>query len=137
MLTEFQKEKLKKIYDATPSAESSLDGEATLNKWYEYMDEILSDPQKYEEHVSNEIDKFFAVVDADKDGNITEEEFQTIMATNWKTENSDEVFAKLDLDGNGYLDRGDMEKHSHDLYYSEDRENPVNVVFLRMLTPES
>jgi Ca2+-binding EF-hand superfamily protein len=99
-------------------ADIDNDGEVTLDEWYAYYDHHL---------VHLMMSHLFELIDADGDRKITIEEYKRF-ATCWNRSENEacETFLKLDINGDGILDKEEFLQHLDDFCYSNNPNAPGN-----------
>ncbi|HSH04637.1 MAG TPA: EF-hand domain-containing protein [Anaerolineae bacterium] len=103
-------------------------GEVTLDEWLAYHDELLQNENRFKQIVLLSAGMMFDLIDADGDGSITLEEYGSWMRA-FRIDEGDitpELFAKLDLNGDGTLSRAELIQLTTDFYFSNDPDNPGN-----------
>ena len=116
-------ERLKKFADI------NHDGKVSLDEWFQFIDSYVT-KQGWIRQLGNWVDFMFKLVDTDGNGGIDIEEFKVFYMSEVSDEAlTEEVFAKLDLDSNGYIDKDEMFQHLQDFYESDDPEAPGNFIY--------
>jgi Ca2+-binding EF-hand superfamily protein len=72
------------------------------------------------------VEPLSALLDRDGDGKLTEEEFQAMhLAQGLSERDVRGVFARVDLDGDGYLTASDLREYIYEFYLSNDTNAPT------------
>lgn len=103
-------------------------GGLTLDAWLSYNAQLLADEARFEATASLAAAAMFALMDANGDGVINLDEYRQWMSA-WgidPDDHADEVFGKLDLNGDGTLSRGEVLGLVRDFFYSDDPDAPGN-----------
>lgn len=103
-------------------------GKVTLKEWLAYHEELLQDEERFESTVLMATELMFSLMDQDEDGKITLAEYGSWMRAMRIGEEdiTDEVFSKLDLDGNGTISKDEMQQLTREFFFSDDPEAPGN-----------
>lgn len=99
-------------------------GRVTLEEWLIYHEEMLQDEGRFAGTALMAIESMFALMDRNGDGKITLEEYGEWMKA-FRIEEQDtteEVFQKLDLNGNGMLSKDEVLQLTREFFYSDDPE---------------
>jgi Ca2+-binding EF-hand superfamily protein len=97
-------------------------GHVTLEEWLAYHEEMLQDEERFKTTALMSVRVMFELMDRNRDGEITLEEFGEWMRAFRIGEQSitEEVFQKLDLNGNGILSREEVLQLTREFFYSDD-----------------
>ena len=107
------------------------DGAVGLEEYLAGSEAWIADRAAFEASIDAMIGAFYAIVDRDKDGRVSEEE----LSLNWRAHGLEEssarvTFAKLDRDGDGKVTKDEMVNAVLETYFSEDPEAPGNWIAL-------
>lgn len=107
------------------------DGQVDLREMTEGFRRVLTDRALYSEQIEPVTDCFFELVDLNRDGKIDQAEFQLMFDSVAAVPGEDcaAVFAALDLDGSGGLDRTEFHQAVEEFFYGDDPEAPANHLF--------
>jgi Ca2+-binding EF-hand superfamily protein len=112
------------------SADADSDGGVDLDEWLAYWDAVLSDEGRYQAEVASVTDRLFELFDSDADGALGADEFCNFYGVyGLKSDLAREVFADLDLDGDGVVTREELVEMAHQFYRSDDPDAPGNRLF--------
>jgi len=112
------------------NVDTNTDKKVTLDEWLSYHDKLLNDSKS--DFVWMKITSgLFYALDTDKDGGITLEEYKTMYKIYGFGNESlaAEIFAKLDVDGDGKISKNDVMNLVADFYLSDNPEAPGNYFF--------
>ncbi|MFD3329497.1 EF-hand domain-containing protein [Streptomyces sp. NPDC058701] len=110
------------------------DGKVDLREMTEGFKRVLTDPALYPEQIEPVTNCFFDLVDLNADGKIDQAEFQKMFDSVAAVPGEDcaEVFAALDRDGSGALDRAEFHQALSEFFYGNDPDAPANHLFGRI-----
>ncbi|MFI9561601.1 EF-hand domain-containing protein [Nonomuraea endophytica] len=110
------------------------DGRVDLREMTEGFRRALTDPALYPQQIEPVTDCFLDLSDLDMDGKIGQVEFRQIFESVADVPGEDcaAVFAALDLDGSGRLDRAEFHKAVAEFFYGDDPDAPANHLFGRL-----
>ncbi|MEU7719386.1 EF-hand domain-containing protein [Streptomyces tibetensis] len=110
------------------------DGKVDLREMVEGFKQALTDPAQYPQQIEPVTNCFFDLVDLDGNGKIEQDEFQLMFnsVSGAPREDCAEVFAALDRDGSGALDRAEFHQAVSEFFYGNDPEAPANHLFGRI-----
>ncbi|THA44564.1 EF-hand domain-containing protein [Streptomyces sp. A1136] len=113
--------------------DQDCDGKVDLREMTEGFKRALTDPALYPEQIEPVTDCFFDLVDLNGNGKIEQEEFQLMFNSISRVpdEDSAEVFAALDRDGSGALDRAEFHQAVREFFYGNDPDAAANHLFGR------
>lgn len=116
-------ERLKKFADI------NHDGRVSLDEWFEFIDSHIT-KEGWIRQLGKWVDLMFESIDTDRNDGIDLQEFKVFYMSETSDETlTEEVFAKLDLNSNGYIDKHEMFQHLQDFYESDDPEAPGNFLY--------
>jgi Ca2+-binding EF-hand superfamily protein len=97
-------------------------GRVTLEEWLAYHEEMLKDEGRFEATALTSIKVMFELMDQNRDGKITLEEYGEWMKAFRIGEQgtTEEVFQKLDLNENGTLSKEEVLQLTREFFYSDD-----------------
>ena len=97
-------------------------GRVTLEEWLAYHDEMLQSEERFQGTALMTIQVMFQLMDQNGDEKITLEEYGEWMRSFRIGEQSitEEVFQKLDLNGNGTLSQEELLQLTREFFYSDD-----------------
>ncbi|WCD83708.1 hypothetical protein KPP03845_100027 [Streptomyces xanthophaeus] len=110
------------------------DGKVDLREMTEGFRTVLTDPALYPEQIEPVTNCFFDLVDLNTDGKIDQAEFQQMFdaVAGVPGEDCAAVFAALDRDGSGALDRTEFHQALTEFFYGNDPNAPANHLFGRI-----
>jgi Ca2+-binding EF-hand superfamily protein len=110
------------------------DGKVDQREMTEGFRRFLTDPALYPEQIAPVTNCFFDLVDLNADGKIDQAEFQQMFASAAGVPGEDcaAVFAALDRDGSGALDRAEFHQAVTEFFYGNDPDAPANHLFGRV-----
>ncbi|AVH99335.1 MULTISPECIES: EF-hand domain-containing protein [Streptomyces] len=110
------------------------DGKVDLREMTEGFNGVLTDPALYPQQIAPVTDCFFDLVDLNADGKIDQAEFQQMFdsVAGVPGEDCAEIFAALDRDGSGALDRAEFHQALAEFFYGNDPDAPANHLFGRI-----
>lgn len=110
------------------------DGKVDLREMTEGFRRALTDPTLYPQQVEPVTDCFFDLVDLNADGKIDQAEFQQMFDAVAAVPGEDcaAVFAALDRDNSGALDRTEFHQAVTEFFYGNDPNAPANHLFGRI-----
>jgi Ca2+-binding EF-hand superfamily protein len=110
------------------------DGKVDLREMTEGFRRALTDPALYPQQIEPVADCFLDLSDLDEDGKMEQVEFRQIFgsAADVSHEDCAAVFAALDLDGSGKLDRAEFHKAVVEFFYGDNPDAPANHLFGRL-----
>ena len=112
------------------SADADSDGSVDLDEWLAYWDAVLADEGRYQAEIAQVTDQLFELFDSDADGALDADEFCNFYGVHGlKSDLAREVFADLDLDGDGVVTREELMEMAHQFYRSDDPDAPGNRLF--------
>ncbi|MBN1979793.1 MAG: EF-hand domain-containing protein [Anaerolineae bacterium] len=98
----------------------------TLEEWLAYHEEMLQDEKRFEGTALMAIEVMFALMDRNRDGKITLEEYGECMKALRIKDITEKVLQKLDLNGNGILSKEEVLQLTREFFYSDDPDAPGN-----------
>lgn len=105
------------------------DNQVTLQEFLSDRDHVLHDVSRYETRIQVG-QLLFAMFDRDGDGEGTIEELRLFYKALQIDESlAEEVFSKLDFNGDGYISEEEFLKIGYDFHYSDDPDAPANWLF--------
>ena len=111
-------------------ADKDKDGSVSLDEWLEYHDKLLDNPDDYREIVVDEVRLILQLVDLDQDGRLSKLEYKLFFDIyGIEAMRLPEIFAQLDIDGDGYITHDELWLHLEDFYFSDDPEARGNWIF--------
>ena len=121
------------MWSGFSSMDSDADGVVGLQEYLAATEAWLANRDAFMANMAGMVDAFFAVIDRNADGTISEREFEM----NYRIHGLDEsrarlAFGHLDVDGRGGVSRDQMVAYSEELYYSEDPQAPGNWMVLAL-----
>ncbi|WP_307049394.1 EF-hand domain-containing protein [Streptomyces achromogenes] len=110
------------------------DGKVDLREMTEGFRRVLTDPALYPEQIEPVTNCFFDLVDLNADGKIDQAEFKQMFGAVADVPGEDcaAVFAALDQDGSGALDRAEFHRAVTEFFYGNDPNAPANHLFGRI-----
>ncbi|MEH0549118.1 EF-hand domain-containing protein [Streptomyces sp. B21-105] len=110
------------------------DGKVDLREMTEGFRRVLTDPALYPEQIEPVTNCFFDLVDLNADGKIDQAEFKQMFGAVAGVPGEDcaAVFAALDQDGSGALDRAEFHQAVTEFFYGNDPNAPANHLFGRI-----
>ncbi len=112
------------------SADADRDGGVDLVEWLAWWDEVLSDEERYEGEVAVVTRTLFDIFDTDGDGVLGPDEFCNFYGVyGLDSAMARQVFAALDMDGDGTVTRHELVAMAHEFYRSDDPDAPGNRLF--------
>ncbi|BAJ26736.1 MULTISPECIES: EF-hand domain-containing protein [Kitasatospora] len=110
------------------------DGRVDLREMTDGFKRALGDAAQYARQIGPVADCFFDLVDLNGDGKIDLSEFRLMFDAVAAVPGGDsaEVFAALDLDGSGGLDRGEFHQAILEFFYGDDPDAAANHLFGRI-----
>ncbi|MGW2162066.1 EF-hand domain-containing protein [Nonomuraea sp. NPDC001699] len=110
------------------------DGKVDLGEMTEGFSRVLTDPALYPAQIEPVTDCFFDLADLNGDGKIDQAEFQEMFDSVGGVPRDDcaAVFAALDQDGSGVLDRAEFHQAVTEFFYGDDPDAPANHLFGRV-----
>ncbi|MGW7262280.1 EF-hand domain-containing protein [Streptomyces sp. NPDC054842] len=110
------------------------DGKVDLREMSEGFKRVLIDPALYPEQIEPVSNCFFDLVDLNGDDKIDQAEFQQMFdaVAGVPGEDCAAVFAALDGDGSGALDRAEFHQALTEFFYGNERDAPANHLFGRI-----
>jgi Ca2+-binding EF-hand superfamily protein len=111
------------------ASDRDRDGKVTLDEVLDVVDALPKTPGA----VTGTADAMFEAVDENGDGAITADEYHRLIAAwNGVDTPTEDVFAHLDLDGDGRLSRADFTGHWYEFWAGDDPAAPGSWVFGRV-----
>ncbi|MFI7420485.1 EF-hand domain-containing protein [Nonomuraea sp. NPDC049684] len=109
------------------------DGKVDLSEMTEGFRQALTDRALYPAQIEPVTDCFFDLADLNGDGRIDQAEFQQMFDSVGGVPGDDcaAVFAALDHDGSGVLDRAEFHQAVTEFFYGDDPDAPANHLFGR------
>lgn len=115
-------------YDMEQLTDKDKDGLISLDDWLEYYEHIISNAEDYKALGEDLYGLMFELVDTDRDGKISAQEYKSLGLCYSVPENIiDEVFSQKDRDGDGYITKEEYKQYNDSWFYSEDRQASENV----------
>lgn len=117
--------------DMLNSSDLDTDSKVSRDEWVTYHEEMLADPEQFQDTIMTSAGFLFNLMDANGDGKLSMEEYWDFLRI-FNAANEDEkeeVFEHLDLNGNGSLTMNEMAKIIHQYYYSDNPEDPGHWAF--------
>lgn len=112
------------------SADADQDQAISIEEWFGYYDDLLSDEKKYQERAAALQDQIFDVFDANGNGELCDTEWAKFLSIcNVSPVYVTVLFPKLDTDGDGVIKKADFLTLMQDFFYSNDPDAPGNLVF--------
>lgn len=110
------------------------DGKVDQREMTEGFRRVLTDPALYPEQIAPVTNCFFDLVDLNADGRIDQAEFQQMFdsVAGVPGEDCAAVFAALDRDGSGALDRAEFHQAVMEFFYGNNPDAPANHLFGRV-----
>ncbi|MFF3489559.1 EF-hand domain-containing protein [Streptomyces sp. NPDC002701] len=110
------------------------DGKVDQREMTEGFRRVLTDPALYPQQIAPVTNCFFDLVDLNADGKIDQAEFQQMFdsVAGVPGEDCAAVFAALDRDGSGALDRAEFHQAVTEFFYGNDPDAPANHLFGRV-----
>jgi Ca2+-binding EF-hand superfamily protein len=107
------------------------DGQVDLREMTEGFRRALTDPALYPQQVGPVADCYFDLIDLNGDDRVDQAEFGEIfgLAGNVSTEDCSAVFAALDADGSGALDRAEFHQALEEFFYGDNPDAPAAHLF--------
>ena len=111
--------------------DQDCDGQVDLREMTEGFRRALADPALYPQQVGPVADCYFDLIDLDGDDRVDQAEFGEIfgLAGNVSTEDCSAVFAALDVDGSGGLDRAEFHRALEEFFYGDNPDAPAAHLF--------
>ncbi len=111
-------------------ADQKGDRQVWLDDWLAYHEALLEKTEKYKQEVELLTASILDVFDVNGDGKLSKVEWKEFFKVyNIPVIYSDEVFAKLDENQDGFLSKSEILKRLQDFYYSNDPEAIGNYMF--------
>lgn len=121
---------LHKLYEyGVEAAQPFMDDQGRVDRdaYLKFYDKTLNAPGAYNAVVGQLAEFLFTVLDADGDGQITQDEVrQFYEAYGIDVELAPEAFGKLDMNGDGHISKGEVTDAVAQFYFSSDPEAPGN-----------
>ncbi|GHA49427.1 calcium-binding protein [Streptomyces spiroverticillatus] len=110
------------------------DGKVDLREMTEGFKRVLTDRTLYPQQIAPVTNCFFDLVDLNGDGKIDQSEFQQMFDSVAAVPGNDcaAVFAALDVDNSGGLDRDEFHQALEEFFYGNDPDAPANHIFGRV-----
>lgn len=110
------------------------DGKVDLREMTEGFKRVLTDPALYPEQIEPVTNCFFDLVDLNADGEIDQAEFQLMFDSVAAVPGEDcaAVFAALDQNGSGALNRAEFHQAVAEFFYGNAPDAPANHLFGRI-----
>lgn len=127
---------IKNVYNSQPHILNNPDAwntyvrtQVTLDEWFTYFEVVLAKPE-YQQEVLDLSDAIFTVVDTDTSGHLDKAEWADLFRVyNIPVIYVDETFAKIDVNGDGTLDREEVMSMIKEFYFSNDPVANGNYMF--------
>lgn len=111
-------------------ADTHDNDQVSLEEWFAYYDELLTDAQASPAMIADLIELVFDVFDQNEDGKINQAEWgQLLAAFNESPVYAPIVFPTLDQDQDGWLTKDEVRGLFINFCYSEDPNEPANQMF--------
>ncbi len=102
----------------------------SLREFLAIMDAILGNRDGFEVMIQELGGTAFDVLDADRDGKVTLDEYRAfLVAHDIDPTLAERAFPKLDLDGDGHISRPEVLELARQFYYSDDPAAPGNLLY--------
>ncbi len=112
-------------------ADVDKNGGVTLEEWYDYLDDLMNDPKRFEDYIIQTAKTLLALINPDENAIITLEEYtKFVKALSVESREAEIAFKKLDKSGDGRLSIGEFLKNVREFYFNKDDEKaPSNWLF--------
>jgi juvenile hormone diol kinase len=108
-------------------ADTSQDGRISLEEWLKNEEDAIATAENYAKYVTPVAAGLFDAVDENGDGVISVQEYRNFFkGFRIDPDLADDVFARLDVDGDGQLSKEELLQHVYDLHCSNDPAAPGN-----------
>ncbi|NET64144.1 MAG: hypothetical protein F6K63_06905 [Moorea sp. SIO1G6] len=107
-------------------ADQNSDAEITLEEWFKYYDNLIHS-DAYEPLIQLQCDVFFALLDQDDNGEISQQEYVDLVSAygvdpSWAREN----FGHLDLNSDGHISQEELFTLMDEFFRSDNPKSPGN-----------
>ncbi len=112
-------------------ADLNRDGKLDIHEWLEYFERRLAEGvEEYASEIESQVASVFDVFDTDGDDRLSRDDLvEYFRAYNLPVVYIDDMFAKFDPDGDGFVTRNDYRVLLTDFFFSEDGEAAGNFVY--------
>jgi Ca2+-binding EF-hand superfamily protein len=119
-----------RVYDSIREmTDLDQDNRVSLNEWWTYFEQVLYDENQFAELIAPMARNIFTLLDHDDDGKIGLVEFRHFGEVYRIEADIDALFAKLDMNGNGYITRDEFGHIATDFFLNRDIDVPGNYLF--------
>jgi len=116
--------------DLLSKADVDKSGGVTLDEWYDYIEQLISDEERLDKYVINTAVTVLNSLDSTGNNKINLDEYKVLAAAlNISESDADTAFEKLDKSGDGSLDIDELKENIKEFYLTEDENAPGNWLF--------
>ncbi|MEG5059110.1 hypothetical protein QUB60_06355 [Microcoleus sp. A2-C5] len=116
--------------DLKSKADIDSSGGVTLDEWYNYIEELINDPARFNKYIIDPAVTLLKSVGSSGENYITMDEYKKLSkALNIERSDAETAFNKLDKSGDGRLDITELKEAVREYYFTEDENSSANWLF--------